>query len=546
MAAFDTNSDTQPMDTSRAERAGVVATWYDRYGDDVYSYSLAMLRSPTVAAEVTLDVFAAMASSRNRGTSPTEGSVKGSLESEDDRLEAIVRTRAEVRSRSSVGGPASSEEVRPTHEAVLDAIEAFSERDKELLVLTFGIGLGLDELSRVTGVESSHLPDLLARMRRRVETAVGPILLAQEGDDRCSDLTGMLDDGSRSESAELFKAVARHATTCESCLQRRAELTSPTGPLRSALAVAAPEGLRSRLLAAVAAQQPADGLSESRPVREMSDRAMWVLFAVVAIVLGLVGMAVSEQFEPLAPTPVDSEPASVAPTTSTSTTADESPATTVGSGDGATSTSGPGKRGADLGISTDLVDFGQDGISGQFDLINDGADPAEISIETSTPAISLSVGSGEIAPGETLTVELSLDREEIGEGEIDETIVISWDGSSLEVSVTGEHQANPILHSPQTSPGTVQEDTGESCRPTQTTVSARVRDDSSLESVVARWSPDGGGTQETSMIDVGNDIYEGVIGPFVGPRTVEVRIVATDEFGNAGGASVNVIVEECS
>jgi hypothetical protein len=47
------------------------------------------------------------------------------------------------------------------------------------------------------------------------------------------------------------------------------------------------------------------------------------------------------------------------------------------------------------------------------------------------------------------------------------------------------------------------------------------------------------------MDAVGNDIYEGVIGPFTSASAAEVRVVAFDERGNAGGATVTVNVVAC-
>jgi hypothetical protein len=63
--------------------------------------------------------------------------------------------------------------------------------------------------------------------------------------------------------------------------------------------------------------------------------------------------------------------------------------------------------------------------------------------------------------------------------------------------------------------------------------------------VVVRWSPSGSGTRETAMIPVGNDIYEGVIGPFTIAQSAAVKVVAIDERGNAGGASITVGVIAC-
>jgi hypothetical protein len=48
------------------------------------------------------------------------------------------------------------------------------------------------------------------------------------------------------------------------------------------------------------------------------------------------------------------------------------------------------------------------------------------------------------------------------------------------------------------------------------------------------------------MNSVGNDMYEGVVGPFTAPQKGGVRVVAFDEAGNAGGASAALAVVACS
>jgi len=83
------------------------------------------------------------------------------------------------------------------------------------------------------------------------------------------------------------------------------------------------------------------------------------------------------------------------------------------------------------------------------------------------------------------------------------------------------------------------------CLDTSTTISVRVRDRSPLETVVVRWSPDGGSNQETAMNDVGGDVFEAEIGPFTTVHSASVRMVAIDELGNAGGATIEVPVVAC-
>jgi hypothetical protein len=104
---------------------------------------------------------------------------------------------------------------------------------------------------------------------------------------------------------------------------------------------------------------------------------------------------------------------------------------------------------------------------------------------------------------------------------------------------------SPILHNPQASPAQVEVSGNPDCLDTSTTVSVRIRDRSPLETVVVRWSPDGGSNQETSMTEIGGDVFEAEIGPFTAVRSAEVRMVAIDELGNAGGATIQVPVVAC-
>ena len=152
--------------------------------------------------------------------------------------------------------------------------------------------------------------------------------------------------------------------------------------------------------------------------------------------------------------------------------------------------------------------------------------------------------TGSLPPGETVTLRASLDRTLIAEGELSETITIQWGDSRSEIAVTGSFEDNPIIHNPSASPAELKV-SGGACSPTQSTVTARIRDTSNIESVIVRWSPDGATSQETPMISVGNDMFEGVIGPFTAAQSATVRVVAFDEWGNAGGASITMPVSAC-
>lgn len=268
------------------------------------------------------------------------------------------------------------------------------------------------------------------------------------------------------------------------------------------------------------------------------------LFALVTLLVGLVGFAVSAQFEPLSPiaTVPGTQPPATAATSTTSSVPDSS--TTTAAGGGATSSTTAAAP-AVIEVSTDSINFGSDATVNELELTNSGGRPGQWEIASSSEAIAVSPRQGELAGGETVTVELQLDRENVGEGDLAETITVTWSDGEQEIPVVGSHEDNPVIHNPQASPASIEVSGDPECSNTQTTVSARVRDTSALESVVVEWSPDGGAQDETAMAPVGDDMFEGVVGPFTVPGTVDVRVVAFDERGNAGGATTQIAVVEC-
>jgi hypothetical protein len=178
-------------------------------------------------------------------------------------------------------------------------------------------------------------------------------------------------------------------------------------------------------------------------------------------------------------------------------------------------------------------------------LRNTGDQSGSWTAASSNPAIVLSAGEGELAGGESVVVEMSMDRGAMKDGDIAENITVTWSGGEAVIPVTATHEANPIIHNPQASPASVQVSGAAQCANTQSNISARIRDASPLESVVVRWSPDGSTEQESQMTTSGDDIYRGVVGPFTTVQTASLKIVAFDERGNAGGANLTLTVVAC-
>lgn len=333
------------------------------------------------------------------------------------------------------------------------------------------------------------------------------------------------------EQGDLASWLAGMALPVELGVLPRTELTP------------APPALRARVLTKVDQMGPEASASSSPPWATLPEdwkKMSW--FAVVALAVGLIGFAVSSRVEPLTPPPTTAgagpSSESTAPLATTSTTIGISTTTTPTDSTSTTVAAAPGT----LEVSTEAIDFGEAGTTGELVISNTGGEATEWTLSSSSGAVVASLGSGQLEGGEILTIDLALDRDQIDEGDLSETLLLSWAGGEVEVGVVGSHEDNPVIHNPQASPATVGV---EGCSGTQSRVSARVRDTSPLQSVVVRWSPDGSGEQESSMEAVGDDMFEAVVGPFTTTGAKEVRIVAFDERGNAGGASATVTVTDC-
>ena len=206
-----------------------------------------------------------------------------------------------------------------------------------------------------------------------------------------------------------------------------------------------------------------------------------------------------------------------------------------------------GRAGAcGLGVfCAEAINFGEVGEDDEVELTNISGTDASWAISTGHAGISVLPGDGEIAAGETVVLAIGLDRSQIDEGEFNLTISVRWDDGEADLDLLAVHEDNPIIHNPVASPASLVANTGGSCNPTTTVISARVRDSSELESVVVRWSISGGTVTQTTMTTAGDDIYRATIGPFDGAGSASAKILATDEFGNAGGFTMTIPVAVC-
>lgn len=278
---------------------------------------------------------------------------------------------------------------------------------------------------------------------------------------------------------------------------------------------------------------------------DSSNTDWWRLGAVglAAVLLSLIGFGVASRYQPTGdpspPVAADGSTTS-AVIANTTTTA---PTTTTPAD--RTTTTAVTAEPAVLTLDHDVLDFGEEGESIDLEIRHSQGGAANWSLSSESPGLSFDPAEGTIADGEVATATVFLDRSQIAEGEFETSLTLEWQDGEATAGVMAILEDNPIIHSPQASPSTVQVASGSGCSPTRTTVSARVRDTSELEQVIARWSPDGSTTRETTMGPVGDDFFEGVIGPYEAVGSDTVRVVAFDVRGNAGGATISVAVVAC-
>lgn len=282
--------------------------------------------------------------------------------------------------------------------------------------------------------------------------------------------------------------------------------------------------------------------------REPSPRGewrQWVVVLVLAIALSLIGFRVASQVGPNG-SPGQTIPpvAASADSSTTTSTVVGSPGVTAADEEASTTTTNAVEP-ASMSLSHEVVDFGEDVEAVEVTVANTAGGPASWSLQSESDAISMTPPQGQLAAGETETVTVSLDRAVMEEGELEATLTLIWETGEVQAGVTAVTADNPIIHNPLASPASIQVG-GDACAPTRTTISARVRDTSELERVIARWSHDGSTTRETMLEPVGEDIYEGVIGPYEIEGSDSVRVLAYDIHGNAGGATITVTITPCA
>lgn len=547
-----------------ADRAAF-AQVYDRYGGKLFDFAYAMLRHREDAADAVADSFVLFAERLPQLRDP-------------DRLRpwlyAITRSeclrRLKARKRVAYGGeeqliemaddglgPERHAEQAALRELVWAAAAGLADRDRALLDLHLRQGLEGAELGEAMGTTAANAYVMLTRLRAQVERSLGALLIARRGRDDCPDLAAVLRDWDGTFSVLVRKRVARHVDGCAVCAVLKRTMVSPWTLLASVPVFVAPTTLRDRVLdiELVAWSTPVAGASALAPHGAVDGpdrerrRGGWLADARLTAVTGtlllllLIGTVVHwslTEAEESGAVPADGVATSAltaAPTPSTSPRASTSPSATAAPGSTSPTSSAPtsvAPAPALLTVSTRAVDLGRRGTTATVMIRNDGGSPLAWTASSRAGWLRLAPGSGDLAAGSATRLTLTADRSRLPEGSATTTVTITGAGQSRTVTVTLTEERPPEVGPPATG-------ADPSC---QVTVTASVRDESRLDSVVLVWSGPGG-KGRTAMTGSGSS-WQAQIGPIGTGGAYTMYVVARDVRGNATtGPSRTIQINPC-
>ena len=176
-------------------------------------------------------------------------------------------------------------------------------------------------------------------------------------------------------------------------------------------------------------------------------------------------------------------------------------------------------------------------------LRNDGGQSAGWSAAAGLAAFSVSPSSGSLAPGESIDIQISVDRAGLAEGTPRTDVVVTSAGGGGSVSVEARVERAPIIGPLNRTPPLVRN--SNSCGPTLVNVSITASDESGIASVEVLWSSDGSFAQRTALAPNGAGAYLGTIGSFSKLGTNNFTAHVLDTRGNASTAAASVVVLTC-
>jgi RNA polymerase sigma factor (sigma-70 family) len=240
----------------RAAFAGI----YDRYADRLYDFCVGMVGNHD-AADCVQEAFcmAAVDLPKLRDANKLRPWLYAIA-----RHQALRVLRARHRETTFDGIPDQpSTEAGPETLAARNELAALvtlaeaglSDRDREVLNLTYRHGLTGAELAQALGVSDDSAKKLVQRFRNTLERSLGALLVARQAEsglNRCPELATIVAGWNGQFTILLRKRISRHIQSCANCDEDRGRLVNPAALLgASPLLIPAPTWLREQTLSQI-------------------------------------------------------------------------------------------------------------------------------------------------------------------------------------------------------------------------------------------------------------------------------------------------------
>lgn len=591
----DTRTDAQLATAYTAGDRGALAGIYDRFSPGLYDTAAAMLRDRHEAADAMQDVFLIAAERMGQLREPER--LKPWLFA-ILRNEVYRRTKRRGRSLptdfSAMGAPEMAAPIAPDAEGeaisaaelgelVRSAACGLDERDQLVLELSVRQGLQGSDLAAALGVSAEQSYTLVHRMRDRVERSLGALVVARAGRKDCVELADVLRGWDGHFTVLVRKRVARHIESCEVC-ERTRKKAAPIALLGAAPAFAAPLSLRDAILA----KAGTTGAAPAYTYRFDSEggfpgvvrrlRLPVIVAGAAAAILLVVGggalVAANTEDDDTASPPAASVasattslpdgPASSTPTSSSSTSSTSTSSSTTSSSTStsistpiSTSTStvtvtavavAPGTttapRPGSLSVSQAALDLGAGVESASFTVTNSGGRAIDWSTGGTFAPFTLANTGGTLQPGQSQTVTVGLNRNGLGEGDLQAVVLVTSNGASngtgpqVVLHATVEHAPTLTL----TGPG------GNflACEWTDQAVYVAYTDESAIRfPATMRWEgPFNGSNPLSRRGDIA--VYGDIVLATPAAGTYTYTVFVTDVRGNVGSIAGSFTIEPCA
>ena len=252
------------------------------------------------------------------------------------------------------------------------------------------------------------------------------------------------------------------------------------------------------------------------------------------------GVATATTTPASAPAPPASTVPNIAPPTSSAAPDTTAAATTVAVG---TIAPPPPPPPGKIVVIANPIIFGLSTVTAPVGLRNDGGQAVGWSAAVGLVGFSVAPSSGSLAPGETLDIQVSVDRASLPEGTPRTDLIVTSPGGGGSVSVEARVERAPTIGPLNRTPPVVRN--SNSCGPTLVSLSITASDESGIASVEVVWSSDGSFAQRTALAPNGSGAYLGSIGSFSKLGTNNFTAHVLDTRGNASTASASVVVIAC-